>query len=214
MPADLLSELLDDKLMSKCGLIDHINIVYRRLIVHAPAAIDELQSPLRHELPYRLLGLVGLVLPPPREEGLLAIYELAAGVGHQRCYGRVEDVLHAGLLERVVEAEVVLLERLEPADVIVSVGDEVDGQCMDRTLGGEQAAENSQQAASQAAQGSHRHCRESLDGSLMIEDSEQRQQMGVLSAGVVSTASKRVWFRGLWHLSSMKNRGQCVMAML
>ena len=52
------------------GLVDHGHIVCCCLVVLHPAAIDKVKLPLCHKALHQIFGLVGLLPPPAREEGL------------------------------------------------------------------------------------------------------------------------------------------------
>eukprot|EP00964_Phaeocystis_antarctica_P118442 scaffold82230_cov73-Phaeocystis_antarctica.AAC.2 len=111
--------------MAQRRLVDHVDVVRRRLIVHAPAAVDKLQLPRPHEPPRERLDLRCLLRPPTLEEGLFRVDELALGVLGQRADHRVEDVPNARVLDAVVLPSVVLIDRLQPADVVMCVRDDV-----------------------------------------------------------------------------------------
>ena len=46
--ADLFTELLQYEQVAQRSLVDHVDVVHRSLIVHAPPAIDELEPSLGH----------------------------------------------------------------------------------------------------------------------------------------------------------------------
>ena len=78
-------------------LVDHVDEGRGRLVVHAPAAVDELELPRRDQLLRERLRLgVGLG-PPALEESLLDVDELAVRVPGQLLDDRADDVLHLSL---------------------------------------------------------------------------------------------------------------------
>ena len=119
--------------------------------MHAPAAVDELPSALLDQVAHVRLGCVGLLSPPSLEEGLLDVDELAVGVALEGGECGCDEIVDGGLLERVVAADEVLVHSLQPADVIVGVGHEVDGERRD-------VREEAQQTQAQA------ECTERLHG--------------------------------------------------
>ena len=81
---------------------------------------------LSQELFDQLPPLLALLPPPPPEEGGLHVYEPPLRVLGQGGDDAVEDVLDPRPLDVVPVAVVVLVHRLEPAHVVVSVRDPVD----------------------------------------------------------------------------------------
>lgn len=64
--------------------------------------------------------------PPSLEERLLDVDKPPVPVLEQRRDQRVEHILDASNLDGIVGADVVLVDGLEPSDVVVGVGDDVD----------------------------------------------------------------------------------------
>ena len=133
LPADggnvVGSELCQYELMAECGLIDHVHVVRPGLVMHAPAAVDELPLAGRYKLLHVGPHRVALLPPPALEEGLLDVDELALRIALQSGDGRGEDMLYGCVLDVLVRADVVLVDGLEPAHIVVRVGDEMDSEC-------------------------------------------------------------------------------------
>lgn len=96
--------------------------------MHAHTPIYEFQPPGADEPLHRILDNVALLPPPPLEKCLLDVDELAVLVPEQRRHERIQHVLNARALDGVVGSDVVLVDGLEPADVVVGVGDDVHVQ--------------------------------------------------------------------------------------
>jgi len=88
-------------------LIDHLDVVRRRLVVHAPATVDELELAGCDELFHHLLPLRSLLVPPASEERDLDVDELAVRVHLEARDDSLDNVLHF--------AVVVLVHRDEPS---------------------------------------------------------------------------------------------------
>ena len=63
------------ELVPQRGLLDHVREVRRRLVVHAPPAVDEREPPVHHERPDVRPRRRILLFPPPGEERHLGVYE-------------------------------------------------------------------------------------------------------------------------------------------
>ena len=100
------------------GLVNHLDIKRRCLVVHAPSAVDELELPTRDEvLHYRLLRL-RLRFPPSGEEPDLDVNEAAVRVVLEARYDSVDDVIHVAV-EVLVHCDL-------PARVVMGVRNEVN----------------------------------------------------------------------------------------
>ncbi len=121
-----VAKLLLQQAVAERRLVDHRDVVRRRLVVHAPAAVDKVELAARNERLRRRLARRRELAPPPLEEGLLDVRELARRVLRERRHHRVEDHPHVRVLDRVVRAAEVLVDRLEPPDVVVRVRHDVE----------------------------------------------------------------------------------------
>ena len=92
-----------------------LDILLTDLVVHAPAAVDELELSVGDESSHDLLHLRRLSLPPHLEEGLLDVDELSICIELQLLHDGVEDVAHGRVLNRIVRAQIVLVNGLQPA---------------------------------------------------------------------------------------------------
>ncbi len=57
-------ELVQEKLVAQCLLVDHVHIVRRSLIAHAPPRVDELELAVVHKLTHQGLCSIALLVPP------------------------------------------------------------------------------------------------------------------------------------------------------
>ena len=84
LPADsrprAVAELVLKKSQSERHLVDHVGVVGGRLVVHAPAAVDEFEAALGDELADEGFGGVGLFVPPAPKEGHFDVDESTARV--------------------------------------------------------------------------------------------------------------------------------------
>ena len=82
--------------MTTGGLIDHVDVVRSRLVVHAPAAVGELELAVGHQLLHLVLLLGRLLLPPAAEESRLDLHVGTVRVLLQHLRHGVQGALHAG----------------------------------------------------------------------------------------------------------------------
>lgn len=108
------------------------------LVVHGPASIDELELAVAHERADGVLHPLGLLVPPTPKVCDLHVNEpagvrearlrsrrissegstLSSGVQQEALDDGVQDILNASVLDGVVRAIVVLIDRLEPTDIL------------------------------------------------------------------------------------------------
>lgn len=72
------------------------------------------------------MSFIGIV-PPSVEEGSLNDCELVLGVGRKLGDNSVDGVLDSGPLDVLPAAVVVFVDGFEPSDIVMRVGDEMDG---------------------------------------------------------------------------------------
>ena len=111
------AEVLEDELVAARGLVHHRRPQRRRLVVHAPRAVGELELLVLDELRRGRALLVARLLPPAREEAGLDVDEAAVWVRRQVLHHRVDDEVH--LVGKV------LVDGHLPARVVVAVGDQM-----------------------------------------------------------------------------------------
>ncbi|VEL41294.1 unnamed protein product [Protopolystoma xenopodis] len=109
-------------------LVYRVGVGHTRLVRHAPTAEHELQLPVADQASNQPTHRFRLLAPPAREEGHLDVREPPLRIGRQRLYHTVQNVLDPGALDVTLRAVVVLVHRLQPADVVVCVCDQVDIQ--------------------------------------------------------------------------------------
>ena len=117
-----LVELLYIVLESEGHLIDDVGVVGAAFIVHAPAAIDELELAVSHEIPYNILSIFILLIPPSLEERNFGVNE---PVRSNKKYGTVQNGIQMfyeldGLLARWIEKELIddAVDDLGDADIM------------------------------------------------------------------------------------------------
>lgn len=114
-------------------LVDEILVVHVGFVRHAPPRVDELDLSVGHQRLHLLLLAVSGLVPPSVEEGHFDDGELVLGVFGQFADNRVDGVLHSCELGPHVPAVEIVVDSLEPSDVVVGVGNEVHGE---RGIGG------------------------------------------------------------------------------
>ena len=116
LPGSLWSnvKVLFEEEVTTGSVLDHLDVVGRGFVVHAPAAVDKLELPVCDELCKALLGGLAALHPPALKEAGLNVDELAVWVFFQARHDRVQDVVDV--------LGVVLVDGDEPARVIVGVG--------------------------------------------------------------------------------------------
>ena len=108
------------------------HVVYNRrvmsssFIIHAPASSYELQSSLINKILDNILHRLTLFTPPPPEEGRFNVDEPALLILQQGMDDTVQDVLDSSSLNIISAAVVILINSLQPSNIIVSVGNKVN----------------------------------------------------------------------------------------
>lgn len=130
MPSDswLDAEFLLEELVADHHVVDHIFIVGSSFIVHAPAGVDKLKSSFGDQGPYITLDFLSLLVVPHGEELHLNISELSCGVGHQLLNNSRQDKVDLCMLLTLVSSNIILINSLEPPNVIMGVSNKVDVQ--------------------------------------------------------------------------------------
>jgi len=103
-------------------LIDDVRVVGAAFVVHTPAAIDELELAVSHEIPYNILSIFILLIPPSLEERNFGVNE---PVRSNKKYGTVQNGIQMfdeldGLLARWIEKELIddAVDDLGDADIM------------------------------------------------------------------------------------------------
>ena len=111
--------------MADHHVVHHVVVMSASFIVHGPTGVDKLEAALLYELAHIILLLLSLRSPPHGEELHLHLGEALFLVFHELKDIRVNDVLHFRMLDTLGRACEVLVDSLEPADIVVAVGDNV-----------------------------------------------------------------------------------------
>ena len=110
------------KLQSECHLIDDRVVVCGRFVVHTPPGIDELQLSVRYKLLHFLFHVRRLLVPPALEESDFYINEGFGWILDEKWHDGIQDILYTRMysgLECVVRAVIILVNRLQPAYIIM-----------------------------------------------------------------------------------------------
>lgn len=109
-------------------LIDEILVVHVRLIRHAPASVDKGKLLVCYQsLHTALIFFCGLI-PPSVKEGHLDNRELVFGMVGEFLDDGVDSILNSCELSSHISTIVVVVYSFEPADVVMGMGDEMDGE--------------------------------------------------------------------------------------
>ena len=99
-------------------------------VMHRPTSVHKIEATFLDKLMDLFLHLFSLTLPPHRPKFHLNLSETLLLVGHELDDIGVNNVLNVGLLRVLVRPHEVLVGRLEPAHVVVRVGDDVHVQML------------------------------------------------------------------------------------
>mmetsp|Transcript_521 Transcript_521/g.550 ORF Transcript_521/g.550 Transcript_521/m.550 type:complete len:222 (-) Transcript_521:59-724(-) len=132
LPADARfhTELLLEEFHADHVVVDHVVVDRAGLVVHGPAAVDELQLAVLHQGLHRLLHVVGLAVPPHSEEFDLHLRELPLRVINQSVHNSSDLHFYVRPLGAPVGSVEVLVDSLQPPDVVVRVRDDMDSQLL------------------------------------------------------------------------------------
>jgi len=117
---------LQHLLQSQGELIDDTLVVYSGLIVHAPCSTGEFQTTLVDQFPHDLLRSLRLLRPPFCEEGGLHLNEATGGILDQLSDYGIDDVLDTSVLNVAPVTIEVLIDGLQPSDIVVRMGHHVN----------------------------------------------------------------------------------------
>ena len=136
LPADsrLYIEFFKNEIMANHHVVDHIFIDWASFIMHRPPGIDQLKLTILHKASNFLSHLVSLLVPPHLEELHLNLHELSSRVSKQGIDDGGELYANHGSLEILRVAIEVLIDRLEPSDIVVRVRHDVDSLWLARRL--------------------------------------------------------------------------------
>jgi len=129
LPSDLWlkAKLLFDPLMTDHHVIDHVVVSRTRLIMHRPASIYELQLAVFNKSFHSFFHRVVLIVPPHFEEFHLHLGESSLRVGLKRPHDIGEHNIDLSApLSAFIRPEVILVNLLQPPNIIVGVRDNVD----------------------------------------------------------------------------------------
>ena len=124
------SESLLNKLMTDHHIVNNIVKIRAPFIIVNPATVNEFQLLVFDELLDGLLCLVILLLPPRLQIARRRLRELSVRVFRELINDRIENQLHTGHLLALVGARVVLVNCLDPSDILMGVWNEMDCQLL------------------------------------------------------------------------------------
>ena len=113
---------------SHSHLVNEVLIVHVCLIRHAPSSINELDLPIGYNGFHLLFLPIGGLVPPTVEKSHLDDGKLVLGVFREFADNGVNSVLDSCELGAHVSTIKVVVNCLEPPDIVVGVGNEVDGE--------------------------------------------------------------------------------------
>ena len=100
------AKVVQDGALADGRVVEHVNVGRVRLVVHAPAAVEEDELARRHEALHLRLQRRRLALEPDLEESLLDVREAARRVGEQPLHDNVDDLRHVAAADGPVALEV------------------------------------------------------------------------------------------------------------
>jgi hypothetical protein len=109
-------------------ICNHVFIVGASFIVHRPASIQNFKATLSYHISDLLFQLISLVAPPHSEEFHLNVAEAFLRIFDHLVNHFIEDELDGDSLDIIITTRVVLIDSLEPTDVVVGVVDHMHGQ--------------------------------------------------------------------------------------
>lgn len=112
-------KVIKNELMAQRHLVDDVLVIGCGFIIHAPSTANEFELAIFDECFGYLLGVIILEVPPHFEKGGLDLNESARGILLQFLNISVDGVLNGGKLNRLLESVKVLIDSLEPTNVIV-----------------------------------------------------------------------------------------------
>lgn len=118
------AEVLDEPAVPTRRLVEHVHERRVCLVVHAAAAVREVELAVRDELADERLEL-GTRVPPTPEELRLDVGKHARRIARKLRRHGVEHGLDIRLLDLLVEAVEVLVDCFEPADIVAASGHEL-----------------------------------------------------------------------------------------
>lgn len=128
LPSDswLDSKLLNDPIVTNHHVVDHVVVCGTGLIMHGPTSVDQLKLTIFDEFLDSVLHGVILIVPPHFEELHLDLRELSLWVVDERPHDIGELNLDVGPLSVSIGSIEVLLDGLQPPNVIMGVRHNMD----------------------------------------------------------------------------------------
>lgn len=120
-------KFLHQEVMANHVIIDHVLILWAGLIMHGPACASHLKLPRTDKLSYFVFLRLTLLCPPHVEEFHLNLNEASLRVLQQGLYHRFDGLPNSCPLDVFGCPFKVLVHRLQPSDIIVRVGNNVNG---------------------------------------------------------------------------------------
>ena len=110
-----------EELVTDLHVVDHVIVMGAGLVVHRPASVHELEAVILDELFDIVLSLLCLTRIPHGEELHFNLSEHLGLVEDELVYDSVQDVPDVGNSVLLIEATVVLIDGLQPTDIVVGV---------------------------------------------------------------------------------------------
>ena len=122
----VVSKLLLEPLVTDKHIVHHVVVVSAGFVMHRPASVHEFETALFDKVTHLIFELLILMTPPEGEEFHFDLGETFVFVGKKLDDIGVNNVLYICGLDVLFRASEVLIWRLEPADVVVTVRDQMD----------------------------------------------------------------------------------------
>jgi len=114
------------KLVAEVHIVDHIFVMRSSFVMHAPASVYYFKSSVRDELLDLILGLLVLASVPHVEEFHFNVSELPVFVLFEFFYHSRYYQVNLSRRSCLIRTDVVLVNRLNPADIIVGMSQEMN----------------------------------------------------------------------------------------
>lgn len=121
LPADsrLDAEFFENEVVTNHVIIDHVFIGRACLVMHGPASVGHLKLPALNQASHLVFSVFGLPVEPHGEELHFNLDEAACRILQEGVDHRVDGVRHSCPLDAILSTVKVLIQCLQPPDVVV-----------------------------------------------------------------------------------------------
>jgi len=124
------SKFFEKELVTEHHVVDHVFEVRTGLIMHAPSSIYEFKSTFFHKLVDLLLDFISLSPVPHGKEFHLDISEFSLRVSLKFLNDSAQNEVNIRVLIKHIRTRVVSINSLQPANIVVSMGNQVYEQLL------------------------------------------------------------------------------------